>query len=67
MTDDEKKKRIYQAETLGVPPLKMVLVHADNERANRTRRPLPKRRPKSKDQQQMQELIIRLIQSLEQE
>ena len=64
---EEKKKRIYPAEALGVPPLQMVLVHAENERANRTRKPLPKRQPRSKAEQEMQELIIRLIQSLEQE
>jgi len=29
-----KTKRTYQAETLGLPPLKMVLVHAENDRAN---------------------------------
>ncbi len=32
MTDD--KKRTYQSTTLGVPPLKMVLVHARNEAQN---------------------------------
>lgn len=64
MTDD-KKKRIYESDTLGVPPLKMVLVHVDNDRANRTRRPLPKKQPRSKDEQERQETIIRLIESLE--
>ena len=64
---DEMKKRTYESETLGVPPLKMVLVHADNDRANRTRRPLPKRRGNNKDQREIQELIIRLIESLEKE
>ena len=32
MKDD--KKKIYESETLGVPPLKMVLVHAGNEAQN---------------------------------
>jgi hypothetical protein len=39
----DEKKRTYQSATLGLPPLQMVLVHAENERANRTRKPLPKR------------------------
>ncbi len=65
MTDEKNKKRVYEAETLGVPPLQMVLVHAENERANRTRRPLPKRKPKNKVQQEKQELILRLIEILE--
>jgi hypothetical protein len=30
----EPKKRIYQSTTLGLPPLKMVLVHARNEAQN---------------------------------
>jgi hypothetical protein len=62
---EENKKRIYEAAALGVPPLKMVLVHADNDRANRTRRPLPRRRPRTRDEQLKLELIIRLIESLE--
>jgi hypothetical protein len=32
MTD--KTRRIYESETLGLPPLKMVLVHAGNEAQN---------------------------------
>ena len=64
MSDD--KKRTYQSDTLGLPPLKMVLVHAENERANRTRKPLPKRLPKGKDDLKRMEAIIRLIENLEQ-
>jgi hypothetical protein len=30
----DKKKRTYQSTALGVPPLKMVLVHARNEAQN---------------------------------
>ncbi len=30
----EEKKHIYQSTTLGLPPLKMVLVHARNEAQN---------------------------------
>ena len=61
----DEKKRIYPAETLGLPPLQMVLVHADNERANRTRRPLPKRQPRNKDEMKTMEAVIRLIENLE--
>lgn len=32
MSDQEKKT--YQSETLGLPPLKMVLVQAENDRQN---------------------------------
>jgi len=63
--EDEKKPRTYEANVLGVPPLRMVLVHADNERANRTRRPLLKRQPRTQAERERQELIIRLIESLE--
>ncbi|MFZ5880442.1 MAG: hypothetical protein ACOY0R_13815 [Chloroflexota bacterium] len=63
----EEKKRKYQSETLGVPPLQMVLVHVENDRANRTRRPLPRKKPRSQDDRERQELIIRLIENLEKE
>lgn len=63
----EEKKRKYQSETLGVPPLQMVLVNVENERANRTRRPLPRKKPRNQDDRERQELIIRLIENLERE
>ena len=31
---EEKTKKIYESDTLGLPPLKMVLVHAGNEAQN---------------------------------
>jgi hypothetical protein len=31
---EENTKKIYESETLGLPPLKMVLVHAGNEAQN---------------------------------
>ncbi len=64
---EEKKKRVYQAETLALPPLQMVLVNAENERANRVRRPLPKKKLISKEYKERMETIIRLIESLEQD
>jgi len=63
--EEKEAQRIYEAEVLGVPPLRMVLVHAENERANRTRRPLPRRQPRTRAGHEMRELIIRLIESLE--
>jgi hypothetical protein len=62
---EEKKKRVYQSDTLALPPLQMVLVNAENERANRTRRPLPRKKPRSKADKERLETIIRLIESLE--
>ncbi len=35
----EPMKRIYASTTLGLPPLKMVLVHARNEAQNAAKRP----------------------------
>ena len=35
----EPMKRIYESTTLGLPPLKMVLVHARNEAQNAANRP----------------------------
>jgi hypothetical protein len=64
---DEKQKRVYESEVLGLPPLKMTLTNAENERANRTRRPLPKKQPHSKEFKERMETIIRLIESLESE
>lgn len=63
----EEKKRKYQSETMGVPPLQMVLVHVENDRANRTRRPLPRKKLRNQDDRERQELIIRLIENLEKE
>ena len=34
----EQKKRVYQSTTLGMPALKMVLVHARNEAQNKASR-----------------------------
>ncbi len=65
MSEETTKKRRYEASTMGLPPLKMVLVHADNDRANRLRRPIKRRRVLSLDEQKKMELIIRLIESLE--
>jgi hypothetical protein len=42
MAEQKQTKRTYQIETLGLPPLKMILVHAENDRRNAALRPRPK-------------------------
>jgi hypothetical protein len=55
------EKRIYRAEILGTPPLKMVLVHAQNDRANAVMKPLSKTKTKPLSQQ---EVVIKIIEHL---
>lgn len=45
MAEQKKTKRTYQSETLGLPPLKMILVHAENERKNAAHKPNQKATP----------------------
>lgn len=67
-TTPDSEKRIYHAETasvsltagLGMPPLKMVLVHAQNDRANAATKPMTK----SKKTLSQQEAVIKLIEHL---
>ncbi|MGE5072925.1 MAG: hypothetical protein ACM3MF_05810 [Anaerolineae bacterium] len=64
----EPKKRIYESATLGVPPLKMVLVHARNEAQNAARRKpeVPaESQPTETAPLDQQQAIKRLIQRLE--
>ncbi len=49
-------KRTYHAETLGLPPLKMVLVHAENDRANAA--------TKSKKVLTQEEAVMKIIEHL---
>jgi hypothetical protein len=64
----DKKKRTYQAETLGLPPLKMVLVHSDNERANAAARPSARApRRKTKADKDTEQVVLRLIDYIENE
>jgi hypothetical protein len=58
----EKKKRTYQSDTLGLPPLRMVLVHAENDRKNAAIKPTQKTKtitPRSE-----QEAVLRIIEHL---
>ena len=55
-------KRTYQAETLGLPPLKMVLVHAQNDRANAAAKSAIK--TKSKKSRTQEEVVMKIIEHL---
>jgi len=63
-------KRSYQAETalpslsagIGLPPLKMVLVHAQNERLNAAARPVVK--TKSRRPRTQEEVVMKIIEHL---
>jgi hypothetical protein len=57
-----KAKRTYHAETLGLPPLKMVLVHAANDRANAALKLVSK--PKSKTTLTQEEAVMKIIEHL---
>ena len=63
---DDQKKRTYQSTTLGVPPLKMVLVHAENDRQNRAAQTILES-PEAKEKRETQKAIARLIQHLNDE
>ena len=60
----EQKKRTYQSDTLGMPPLRMVLVHAENDHRNEA--PTAIQKPKTRSQKAGigQEDLIRLIEHL---
>jgi hypothetical protein len=63
MTEKKKTDRTYQAETFGLPPLKMVLVHAQNDRANAAiKHPLVK--SKSKLALSEHEAVMKIIEHL---
>ncbi len=66
---NEPKLRTYESATLGVPPLKMVLVHARNQAQNKAERPsykLIEAEPEEEQTPLDQERAIRkLIQALE--
>ncbi len=67
-TTVDSDKRVYHAETtsaslkagLGMPPLKMILVHAQNDRVNAAMKPATK----SKKTLSQQEAVIKLIEHL---
>ena len=62
----DKKKRTYQSETLALPPLAMVLVHSQNERANAAAGPASRTGSrKTKRQQETQAVVLKIIEHLE--
>ena len=63
---DEEKKHKYQSDTLGLPPLKMVLVHAENERQNKTAQTIWES-PEAKEKRERQQAIRKLIRHLNDE
>jgi len=58
----EKKKRTYQSDLMGLPPLKMVLVHAENDRRNAALKPIQK--PQAVTPRPEQEAVLKLIEHL---
>ena len=58
----EKKKRTYQSDMLGLPPLRMVLVHAENDRRNAALKPT--QNPKAITPRSEQEAVLRIIEHL---
>ena len=64
----EPEKRIYASTTLGLPPLKMVLVHARNDAQNAANRPALKLVPAAEAEEapiDREQAIRRLIEALE--
>lgn len=61
----EEKKRTYLAETLGLPPLNMVLVNTESERPARPVT-LPRSRSNRKNENNLEreEIVLRLIEHL---
>jgi hypothetical protein len=60
MTD--KTKQIYQSDTLGLPPLKMVLVHYGNEAQNAVANSIFE--DKTKEQLEKEQAVRKIIQHL---
>jgi hypothetical protein len=60
----EKKKYTYQSDTLGLPPLKMVLVHAENDRRNAASTATQKPKTRLQKAGIGQEDLIKLIEYL---
>ena len=63
MTKKKDETRRFESVTLGLPPLKMVLVHADKERAQRTTKKTAVQRKSQKDLDNLK-AVIKLIDHL---
>ena len=66
MTRKKNETRRFEFETLGMPPLKMVLVHADTERRNRPARKVAAPRKTQKELDNLK-AVIKLIDLLSEE
>ena len=64
MSDEEK--RTFQSVTLGLPPLKMVLVHTENERQNESAQTILEA-PDVIEKRKKQKAITKLIEYLNEE
>ena len=63
---EDEKKHTYQSTTLGLPPLKMVLVHVHNDRQNESARTILES-PEAKEKRERQKAIVKLIKHLNEE
>jgi hypothetical protein len=64
----DEKKHIYESTTLGLPPLRMVLVHAKNEAQNGRRRSTPapvKSDPAEETTEDREKAIRKIIEHLQ--
>ncbi len=62
----DKEKKTYASDTLGLPPLSMVLVQAENDRQNATARTILES-PQAIEKRKKQKVITKLIQRLNEE
>jgi hypothetical protein len=60
----KQKKRTYQSEMLGLQPLSMVLVHAENDRRNSALKPVQKPKAGLQKTGVKQEDLIKIIEYL---
>ncbi len=62
----EPKRRVYESTTLGLPPLKMVLVHARNEAQNAAIHAAPVQpEPPQESLEEKEQIVRRIIERLE--
>jgi hypothetical protein len=59
----EKEKKTYQSETLGLPPLQMVLVQAENDRQNESARTILET-PEALEKHKKAKAVVKLIEHL---
>jgi len=67
MADKKKKTDQEQVEVIALPPLRMVLVHAKDERENKKSSVKPEVKPKPEEEQIKPQALKKLIEHLEKE